>query len=57
MSFLFSSARTVPEEEYYEIQEEYEQLKEENDLFHEKKNHMMEHKKKDFTLVLRMILS
>ena len=35
MSFLFSSARTVPEEEYYELQEEYEQLKEENDLFNE----------------------
>tara|TARA_B110000967_G_C18750880_1_gene492752 strand:+ start:117 stop:1016 length:900 start_codon:yes stop_codon:yes gene_type:complete len=35
MSFLFSSARTVPEEEYYELQEEYEQLKEENELFHE----------------------
>ena len=35
MSFLFSSSRTVPEEEYYELQEENEQLKEENDLFNE----------------------
>ena len=35
MSFLFSTARTVPEEEYLELQDEYEQLKEENDLFNE----------------------
>jgi hypothetical protein len=35
MSFLFSSARTVPEEEYEELQDENEQLKEENYLFNE----------------------